>query len=220
MADFSSFNGYNVKDAKAEALLIDNAAKNLLPITLQSIKTINPYGTWNNNEYTNLGVTFAINTNDVGYVTSIVANRISNADAGSQLFLIDETNAVFTNDNYILNGVSNGSSDTYYITYISPNWSYRQVYNNDNVMNIGTGISRIRIDIAINYSANNVIFYPMVRRKQITDSTFEPYYRTNKQLDADLSTVESNVTEIGQNITTLTQQLQALTARVEALENG
>ena len=75
-------------------------------------------------------------------------------------------------------------------------WNYGVVYKNDKVMNVGTGISRIRIDIGINYNANNVIFYPMVRRKQITDSTFEPYYRTQKQLDSDLSTVDADLTAV------------------------
>ncbi len=163
------------------------SGKNLLPLTLEDLKDSNYYdGSWDGNEYTDSGVTFTINTNEYGTVTSIVANGTA-TQYGAYLML--PFNSGFPNkfledgEDYILNGCIGGSKQTYYIDMSLSNMeqgmqSVIEIYSTDGDASFTYDSSYDpflnSIIIREGYTANNVVFYPMVRRAG-EDDTFEPY---------------------------------------------
>lgn len=189
-------NTYNVRDAQAEALLIDNACKNL----------INPDYITNANNISK--------TNNDGniIVSQILEDTRDNMMLNIRTFS-DDTNVqvlwgtdITSNQTVTLNFTK---QNTFNRLRIGHNGAEKDANFYIDVSNlIDEKIYTLSFRILNCIQQNGVYQWDniMIRYADITDSTFEPYYRTQKQLDADL--------------TTLTQQLQALTARVEALENG
>lgn len=169
-------------DAAQDALLIGNAARNLLKITAES-QTIN-------------GVTFTVNKNGAGEVVSVTVNGTATATA----VFNGNMEQKLPDGDYILNGCNNGSQNNTY-------W-HRYYYTSTTAVNAPNGDAAFRYDAANNptgryqilvasgYTADNITIYPMIRRAGITDDTFEPYYRTQKQLDADLTALTNYVNTI------------------------
>lgn len=178
-------NTYSVRDAQAEALLIDNASKNLLKLSVMS-QTI-------------AGITLSVND---GIIT------MNGTASNTLLLMISDISNLELNKNYIFTGCDGGAVDTYRLDIRPIDASSYDYILIDGSMDIvhHQNYNAVFLRVEQGLTLDNVSLRPMIRKAEITDSTFEPYYRTQKQLDADL--------------TTLTQQLQALTARVEALENG
>ena len=149
--------------------------KNLLPMTIAELKTLNTGGTWNGNEYTRLDVKFTFETQD-GYVTKIIANGTA---SGNAIFIITPTT---THNEYVgkvLNGCpSGGGGNTYNISG----------YNTTDgagigVFDIGSGMTipaltdksfRLYITVSSGYTCQNVTFKPMIR-VSTESSTFSPY---------------------------------------------
>ncbi|MBR1443169.1 MAG: hypothetical protein IJ583_06510 [Firmicutes bacterium] len=210
MANVSNFyagtTNYAVRDTQAEALLVDNASKNLLPLTLENIKSLNTNGTWSDSVYAIDGVIFTINKNDVDYVTSIVVNGTAEKPIYFRLL----AKMPITNGSYILNGCPDGGSEkgTYRLYCFNMEGSLEEPNHYDT----GHGVAiqnfnniSVRIGVAQYYNANNITFYPMLRRAEITDDTFEAYYSSVKQLD--------------KNLTIAIEDLQLLDTDLTALEN-
>lgn len=145
--------------------------KNLLPITLAKLKTLNANGTWTGDTYAYNGITFTFKTLD-DYVTEITAN--GTASARADLGLSDVT---LDAGSYIINGCpSGGSTTTYWIG------SGMNTYPNDT----GSGSSfTLSSDTALRntdgiriyagYQANNLVFRPMIRLSTVSDGAFAPY---------------------------------------------
>lgn len=149
---------------------IGGAGKNLLPMTVEGIKSANTSGAWNGNSYTLNGVTFEILTDSDGNVTGIRAN--GTASNGNSNFFLPKTIDLSTL--CVLNGVENGSSNTYYMrTNISG--TYYTCFNGDVNLPISNSINDIWIGVYNNATVSNVIFYPMIRLAAETDATFAPY---------------------------------------------
>lgn len=147
------------------------AGKNKLPMTVDGIKAANTEGTWNGNTYTFNGVTFTVLTDTNDNIVGISAN--GTATANTNLFV----GTASMEENYIVNGCPAGGSynSSYSIWAVSVSPYAESV-------DAGTGTTitdyyerSIRIRIANGYTANNLVFYPMVRLSTETDPAFEPY---------------------------------------------
>lgn len=133
--------------------------KNLLQVTTES-QTIND-------------VTFTVNKDSAGNVVSITVNGTASSDVNLLL-----NSFLFKKDtSYILNGCPlNGGNSTYQMASIGG--TIATGYD------IGSGATitptqdyeaSIRIFIYAGYTANNLVFKPMIRLASVTDATFEPY---------------------------------------------
>lgn len=122
------------------------------------------------------GVTFTVNRNAYGEVESIVANGTpSNSNHSYFDLLIKEWDSGV----YLLNGCpSGGSSSTFEITCKDQTLTnIDRDYGNGATINITSKAERdILITIRYGYTANNLVFKPMLRLATEEDSTFEPYY--------------------------------------------
>lgn len=133
--------------------------KNLLEITTEST-TIN-------------GVTFTVDK----ATGTITANGTASANTFfAWKFTVEK-------GSYILSGCPTGGSINYYRIDIRNNVA--GVVIPDNAIDVGTGTTALNltedtdyylnIRIQSGYITNNLVFKPMIRRADITDSTFEPY---------------------------------------------
>ena len=121
------------------------------------------------------GVTFTVN-ND-GSVTC------DGTASNNTFFKIGDFS--LASQSYILTGCpSDGGKDSYTLRcYENGNIKGEDVGNGFNINESIDGYIEIRI--ASGYTCNNLIFYPMMRKADITDDTYEPYI-TNTELDVTL----------------------------------
>ena len=168
----------------------DGSGKNVLPLTLASLKEINSNGTWASNVYTKNSRTFTVSTNSSGYVTSIVVNGTDDAEQDTTFILASVTELNNMLDGaYILNGCPSGGNTNY------------RIYIGSDVIDDGGGVSfntpltgtYSGIRVKSDYTANNLTFYPMIRLASETDPTFAPYIPS---VDARLDAVESGLIKI------------------------
>ena len=155
--------------------------KNLLPLDLATIKSLNTSGTWNDNAYTYGTVVFNVNLDANGKVTSIVTNGTANTNRALQVM-----SATLKKGSYIVNGCPTGGSSTKYrITVTTTTYALL-------ASDVGSGASftlnedtqiYVFCDIRNGYSASDVTFYPMIRFADVNDDTFEPYTTSTLSLN-------------------------------------
>lgn len=144
-------------------------AKNLL--------AYNGYGTGAEN-----GVTYSINTDG-----TITVNGTPQGTSPSYIELKLNGNAAnvsrFCDGHHILSGCPAGGSDTTYRMYAARGGYSRFDYG-DGVLLTETAQTDVRlvVYVANGYTANNLVFKPMIRPAEITDDTFAPYAPTNREL--------------------------------------
>lgn len=128
------------------------------------------------------GVTYTINTD--GTMT------VSGTPQGTSPSYIEiqlNGNAVnisqFCDGLHILSGCPAGGSDSTYRMYAARGGYSRFDYG-DGVLLTETALTDVRLVIYIynGYTANNLVFKPMIRRADITDNTYQPYAPTNREL--------------------------------------
>jgi hypothetical protein len=170
-----------------------NGAKNLLPMTLEGIKALNTVGTWNGNAYTYRGVTFTVNTDNLGNFKGIDVI----GEASSTTIFFCSHIPLILNNNYILNGCPKGGNiDTKYkLQWYTDNYSVDVVDTGSGVLlsNYPTDIINSRIRIVVypnNVISSPITFYPMIRLASDTDSTFQPYAKTNLELTDDVRDID------------------------------
>lgn len=78
-------------------------------------------------------------------------------------------------DDFIVSGCPSGGS---YETYFMNVSSHSNDYGNGTRVNKDGTLHTVQIGISSGYTANNLKFYPMIRRADITDDTYEPYQET------------------------------------------
>lgn len=178
------------------------AGKNKLPMTVASIKALNTGGTWNDNVYTFNGGTFTILTDADNNVIGIKINGTFNAES---LFYLT---GIIENNGYIINGCTNGSSTSYSyrIQYFTPSSLVvkhtQHATNGDytlhepNVPDESWNRIRIFIFAANGYTADNVLFYPMIRLITEIDAAFAPY----SNICPISGRTEASVTRTGKNL--------------------
>ena len=178
----------------AEIAAVANAgAKNLL----KNIRTTT----------THKGITFTIN--DDGSVT---ANGTNDNTGVSVLDINTQASLALPNGDYILTGCPAGGSDSGYMMDITRSQgSSIKDTGNGTAFTVGGDytVTEFRIVISRNITVNNLTFYPMIRPASITDSTFVPYAKTNREL-----TVENDFqqAEINYAINTGAKNLLNVTA--------
>ena len=156
-------------DRAALAELIDGTAKNRLPITsVDSLKQLNTYGTWENNVYTHSsGVVFTVNDD-----MSIIAN--GTASGANAVFILSMPGGFSIEaGNWILSGCpSGGSTSTYNITIAGTT-------SDTGTTGSFTSCSKVlvRIYVINGTSISNAVFRPMVCSKAAWDisQTYKPY---------------------------------------------
>ena len=151
--------------------------KNILPITIAELKTLNSSGTWTGDtKYTRNDLQYTFETQD-GYVTKIIINGTASTTT-TFLFQGDTTHNEYNGK--ILNGCpSGGSGSTYNVTgYNFTDGVGFSVYDVGSGMTIPSNLTdkRYRLYIAVmsGYVANNVIFQLMIR-DSAQSATFAPY---------------------------------------------
>lgn len=157
---------------KGKTYRLEIGQKNKLPMTVDGIKSANTSGSWNGNAYTVNGVTFTILTDSDSNVTGIKANGTASANA-----ILNLGGQVTIAGTCILNGCpSGGGLSSYELQTASGGATYRD--NGSGVqfpLSSSGGMLGVALIIRSGYTANNLIFYPMVRFSTETDSTFVPY---------------------------------------------
>lgn len=103
-------------------------------------------------------------------------------------------NLILPNGKYILTGCPSGGNNTYYIRLETTISGVRTVLGFDygdgvEVELTGddyapTGFTQIGLVAVVtaNLTVNNIVFKPMIRKKEDTDTTYRPYAMTNKEL--------------------------------------
>ena len=148
--------------------------KNLLPMSLESIKAINTTGTWSSNAYTLSDVTFTVQTDDGGNVTGITINGTASNNAE---FNIAENITSLAGLTVILNGATDGSDSTYVLQ------AYHWNGTNSSASRTGDSVSftptaafdKVRIVVSSGAALSNKIVKPMIRLSSVSDGTFAPY---------------------------------------------
>ena len=150
--------------------------KNILPITIADLKTLNTSGTWTGDtKYTRNDLQYTFETQD-GYVTKIIVNGTASATT-TFLFAGDTTHNEYVGK--ILNGCpSGGGGATYNVTgYNFTDGVGFSVYD------VGYGMTipsltdkqfRLYIAVMSGYTANNITFQLMIR-DSAQSATFAPY---------------------------------------------
>ena len=145
---------------------VGNVGKNLLETILSDIKTANTNGTWSGNAYTLNGVTFTVEINTDGNVVRIKVNGVASQETTFNVGLTPATGT------FVMNGCPNGGSVSTYSVYAKNLY----VHDYGTGANITTSGTRVTVAIVIRngYTANNLIFKPMIR-KATGSADFEPY---------------------------------------------
>ena len=153
---------------------VGGAGKNKLPLTVANLKTYNTSGTWSDNVYTVNGVTFTVNTDDGGNVTSILASGTASAFAIMLVGVLD----VSAGDK--LNGCPAGGDTSRYCinTY---NTALSEFYGRDtgDGLTFDSNINDVNVFLSIQNGyaipTGGITFLPMIRLSTETDATFAPY---------------------------------------------
>lgn len=150
------------------------AGKNLLPMTVESLKAANTSGTWNGNVYSINNVVYTILVDSDNNVIGISANSSDNASANADFNI--PTAVMSDNTQIILSGCpANGSVNTYRITFYNAAISMNDTGSGNAITYVSGNNQRCYIRVVSGTSISNKVFYPMLRLATKTDPTFEPY---------------------------------------------
>jgi len=156
--------------------LIDGGAKNRLPITsVDSLKQLNIYGTWENNVYTHSrGVVFTVNED-----MSITVN--GTASGANAAFILSMRGGFSIEEGeWVLSGCPVGGSDTTY------NITIAGTASDTGTTDSFTSCSKVlvRIYVINGTSISNAVFRPMVCSKAVWDisQAYQPYRPSYQEL--------------------------------------
>ena len=151
---------------------VGGAGKNLLPMTVDGIKSANTTGTWSGNAYSINGVTFTILTDSDNNVIGIKATGSPSGGYNSSQLVIHYSyvaNTQLTLNGSPLNG--GGSSYRIYAGLFYDNGSGVDVsYSESQTINI-----ILVVYLGYSIPSEGLMFYPMLRLSSVTDATFAPY---------------------------------------------
>lgn len=165
-------------DRAALAELIDGGGKNRLPITsVDSLKQLNTYGTWENNVYTHSsGVVFTVNDD-----MSITAN--GTASGANAVFILSMPGGFSIEaGNWILSGCpSGGSASTYNITIAGTTSDTGTTGNFTSCSKV-----LVRIYVISGTTVDDLVFRPMVCSKEAwtISKAYQPYRPSYAELYA------------------------------------
>ena len=146
--------------------------KNLLPVTLANLKSLNTAGTWSDNVYTHRAITYTVVLDDGGNVIGIKTSGTTGSDDSSFMILGSITNA----NSLILTGCPSGGAQGTYKLRVG---TTSDVFVGED---IGSGYTFtaseervIKINFGNSTSGSGLTFYPMIRLSTESDATFAPY---------------------------------------------
>jgi len=150
--------------------------KNRLKCTLSSIKAINTSGTWSGNKYTINGTEYTITVGDDGdTVEKITVNTPSSSTANANL-LLNMAIPLDTGESYI---ISDGLAEHNSNRYIRIGNATDEFVANTSAGEsefTATATMSAKVYVKNGATVSNLDVYPMIRRADISDSTFEPYH--------------------------------------------
>lgn len=171
--------------AAIDALLVDNASKNILPAATS--KTVN-------------GITFTVA--DDGTVS---ANGTATADA---FFNIAQMSIA---DGLVLNGCpANGSATTYFLYVQDTVTNTRLATDIGEGAEITASENQCNVNIAVRNgtTVDAVVFMPMIRRAAIEDDTYTPYYASNVALQNLLGTLSETVGNLSTSVAHIQDEVE------------
>lgn len=144
-----------------------------------------------------LGVTFVTNANK-----TVTANGQSTASAGSTS-RINASDFILKAGSYIFSAglPATGSDTTYYCFLYDLTNSQRiaTVYGDEDVAFTANSDTEITVFMSVysGYTANNIVYKPMIRDARDTDKAFAPFSKPNTELTADTKGLTNNQFENG-----------------------
>lgn len=149
--------------------------KNLLPMTVESLKAGNTGGTWSGNVYTQNNASFTVNTDKNGLITSIKINTSSAVTTNVSFYI--GTGLSYSAGNYIL---STGDTLPSGLMFAIQTEGGNVTVSNANSANVTNKItnSLCWIYIPNSVSVSNYTIKPMLRSATVIDPTFSPYNPT------------------------------------------
>lgn len=142
--------------------------KNLLPMIVENIKTINTAGTWSGNVYTIGNVTYTVNVDNGNNVQSVTVNGTATSYS-----LLRLCNAITFDVETRLRGCPSSSYSGYRLQAEAEN-NYQDI-GNGAIIPANAAITRIIIAVPTGVSASNVVFYPRMVDNSLSDQSFVPY---------------------------------------------
>lgn len=191
--------GLNSKAALVE--IIDSGAKNRLPIaSVDSLKQLNTYGTWNDNVYTHSsGVVFTVNED----LTITVNGTASGANA---VFILSMPGGFSIEEGqWVLSGCpSGGSSSTYNITIAG---TVSDTGESASFTNVTSKL--IRLYVLDGTTVDNLLFKPMICSKANWEISkkYQPWRPSYEELYAMVQDLQNNG---GNSVQTNTQSNSGL----------
>jgi len=165
----------------------DGTGKNVIAMSLDSIKAENTEGTWSGNVYTRNGVSFTFNTDSSGNITSIDKSGTSTAVSSIRLYV-----GKLNKGSYLISG---GLSNSIAVGAYNSSGTVIYCTGSDKPYELTSDVSNCNVHIIVgNGNSETATIYPMIRPATITDPTFAPYIPS---VDARLDAVESGLTNVG-----------------------
>lgn len=147
------------------------------------------------------GITFTVNDD-----ASVTANGTADSSSYPTFTLMRKEflNEVISKyGKVILSGCPQGGGTSSYLIYThSASKGYLYDYGSGVEIDTADIDDAVRIQVRLNYVANNLTFYPMLRYADIEDDTYEPYLPDNREIaesKAEKSLVDSMAQRCGYN---------------------
>lgn len=182
--------------------------KNLIPATLDNVKTLNSTGTWEDNAYTLNGVTFTVHANADGYITGV---DLSGTASEQTEFALTNLDASLDAGTYFISGVPKDST-TIWLNTVCPKstsgyWIDSRVDGRGFSATVGENDRPyyLRIRVASTYTGSATV-YPMIEVG--TEGTaFEPY-RQGAVISVNLpETVYGGVWDVERGVMTVNREI-------------
>ena len=168
----------------------------MLPLSVDYIKALNSGRTWNGNSCTHNGVTFTINTDSKGNVTSITRTGTATGFAFLRISGLSSFSGAF---------ILNGGKDANNMVYIQNETTSTQLVvstGNDVSITLTPTADIINCIIGANPgTSDEQLFYPLLRLASDTNPTFAPYAMTNRELTEAVAVEEKVATTSNAKIT-------------------
>ena len=144
---------------------VNNSTKNLLCLDIPTMKTLNTGGTWNGNVYQFRGVTYTINSNGSGTITT--SGTSDSGSNNSYLHLINFSGTSFIGNTYVFSGCpSGGNYASGYALYVneSPDAAIEASKDTGNgaTCTLPSGTQYYRLLVRPNVNMNGKTFKPMI----------------------------------------------------------
>jgi len=159
----------------------NNISQNVLPLSLDGIKSSNTSGTWNGNKYTRNNVVFEVFTSKSGLVSEIVASGTASSNATFTLYMTQTQS--FPYNGYLLSGCVGGSSSTYDLRISDTSGGAVACYDGDKEISLDeTGKWVASVLVRSGVTVKNQIFRPMLRNPNLKNKAFQEYIPSNAEL--------------------------------------